>query len=179
MSKPHTHTHTHNIQYLFQNQLCLEGHLCTLKVAWPDGEDEHIYCPGFDGPFYTLCFEEEKCNLFLKKKKLTLATDGKTCIGYRWGGGGGKKWSQGSSRMGTEFVGRNILLIFLVPSNGPRSLHTSRMQYDWWSLQKLIPRCSIHSGLWAVFCYSAPSYRIDCLITLVFFSCSLTCYNLI
>lgn len=84
MSKPHTHTHTHNIQYLFQNQLCLEGHLCTLKVAWPDGEDEHICCPGFDGPFYTLCFEEEKCNLFLKKKnshwlqmeKLALATDG-------------------------------------------------------------------------------------------------------
>lgn len=77
MSKPHTHTHTHNIQYLFQNQLCLEGHLCTLKVAWPDGEDEHICCPGFDGPFYTLCFEEEKCNLFLEKKK-------KTHIGYRW-----------------------------------------------------------------------------------------------
>lgn len=74
MSKPHTHTHTHNIQYLFQNQLWLEGHLCTLKAAWPNGEDEHICCPGFDRPFYTLCFEEEKCNLFLKK----------TYIGYRW-----------------------------------------------------------------------------------------------
>lgn len=131
------------------------------------------------GPFIHYVLRKKNVICFWKKKK--------THIGYRWknlhwlqmGLGGGKKWSQGSSRMGTEFVGRNILLIFLVPSNGPRSLHTSRMQYDWWSLQKLIPRCSIHSGLWAVFCYSAPSYRIDRLITLVFFSCSLTCYNLI